>query len=336
MSRSSMVDSVRRISAIVADTSPMDQRADAVLDELAAIVAYDAAQIAVWNPRTSTHHTVASRGYTEQMRVALNGPRYRTDRVWGVLEQRAEPVFWKDCPFDRRDSEFYVEAVEAHGFREGGTMLLRAIDGVYLGMLLLNLEAATPPADEVREMLGIVGAGMTPLVDRLAPARQFVSMHSPQRPAAALDRVHGWVPLTPEGLPPRALLDTITEVLSRTDRPVRFRWCDRDGDRRGRRSRLQPLTVELLPFGGSTCRAVVSWRQEPLPYGLTRRELDVLAALGTGASNAAIAQALSTSVRTITTHVEHILAKLSVSTRTAAALVADREGLLSIGGKYVI
>ncbi len=161
-----MVDSVRRISAIVADTSPMDQRADAVLDELAAIVAYDAAQIAVWNPRTSTHHTVASRGYTEQMRVALNGPpRYRTDRVWGVLEQRAEPVFWKDCPpFDRRDSEFYVEAVEAHGFREGGTMLLRAIDGVYLGMLLLNLEAATPPpADEVREMLGIVGgAGMTP------------------------------------------------------------------------------------------------------------------------------------------------------------------------------
>ncbi|QBJ96754.1 response regulator transcription factor [Rhodococcus sp. ABRD24] len=336
MSRSSMVDSARRISAIVADTAPMDQRAEAVLGELAKIVAYDAAQIAVWDPMTSTHHTVASRGYTEEMRAALNGPRYRTDRVWGVLEQRAEPVFWKDCPFDRRESAFYVQAVEAHGFREGATMLLRAIDGVYLGMLLLNLEVAAPPADEVREVLGIVGAGMSPLVDRLAPARQFVSMYSPQLPAAALDRVHGWVPLTPEDLPPPALLEAIAEVLSRTDRPTRFRWCDRDGDRRGRQSRAQPLTVELFPFSGSTCRAVVSWRQEPLPYGLTRRELDVLAVLVTGASNAAIAQALSTSVRTITTHVEHILAKLSVTTRTAAALLADREGLLSFDERYAI
>ncbi|CRK53721.1 putative Bacterial regulatory s, luxR family protein [Rhodococcus sp. RD6.2] len=332
----SMVGSARRISAIVADTSPIDERADAVLGELAEIVAYDAAQIAVWNPKTSAHRTVASRGYTAEMRAALNGPHYQTDRVWSVLEQREEPVFWKDCPFDRRESAFYVETVEAHGFREGATMLLRAIDGAYLGMLLLNLEVATPPADDVRDILGIVGAGMAPLVDRLAPARQFVSLHSPQLPAAALDRDHGWVPLTPEGLPAPALLDSITEALSRADRPARFRWCDPDGDRRGRRSRPHPLTVELFPFSGSTCRAVVTWRREPLPYGLTRRELDVLAALATGASNAVIAQALSTSVRTVTTHVEHILAKLAVPTRTAAALLADREGLLGVDERYVI
>ncbi|WJJ14621.1 hypothetical protein P9990_25880 (plasmid) [Prescottella equi] len=162
-------------------------------------------------------------------------------------------------------------------------MLLRAIDGVYLGMLLLNLEVAAPPADEVLEILGIVGAGMAALVDRLAPALQFVSMHSPRLPAAALDQVHGWMPLTADGLPAPALLDAVTDVLSRTDRPARFRWCDRDGDRRGRRSRLQPLTVELFPSSSSTCRAVMSWRQEPLPYGLTRRELDVLAAMVTGA-----------------------------------------------------
>ncbi|WP_350317263.1 hypothetical protein [Prescottella equi] len=41
-------------------------------------------------------------------------------------------------------------------------------------------------------------------------------------------------------------------------------------------------------------------------------------------------------MRTITTHVEHILAKLSVTTRTATALLANRDGLLSIGRKYVI
>ncbi|WJJ14622.1 hypothetical protein [Prescottella equi] len=49
---------------------------------------------------------MASCGYTEEMHTALNGPRYHTDRVWSVLEQRAELVFWKDCPFDRRESAF--------------------------------------------------------------------------------------------------------------------------------------------------------------------------------------------------------------------------------------
>lgn len=336
MSRPSRVNSARRISAIVADASSLDERAEAVIDELANIVAYDAAQIATWDPQTATHLTVASRGYTQDMREALNGPRYRTDRVWGVLEQTPEPVFWKDCPFDRRESEFYVEAVEAHGFREGATMLLRDINGGYLGMLLVNLESAAAPEAAAQELLGIVGAGMTPLVDRLAPARQFVAMHSSQQSTAALDRTRGWLPLTPQGLPPEALLDRLSEVLSRTDRPTRFRWHDPTDDRRGRRTRPDPLIVELFPFTHSTCRAVVSWRREPLPHGLTKRELDVLAILVTGASNAAIAQALSTSTRTVTTHVEHILAKLSVSTRTAAALVAEREGLLSADERYVI
>lgn len=330
-----MVDSTRRIFAIIADTAPLEERAEAVIDELAHIIAYDAAQISWWDPQCCTHRTVTSRGYTADMREALNGPAYRDDLVWEVLESRREPVFWSDCPFERRDSAFYIDAVEAHGFGEGATMLLRDLRGEHRGMLSLSLESASAPAAAVHELLGIVGAGMIPLVDRLASVRQFAAMRWPAQPAAALDPENGWIPLTRGGLPPRTLLQVATDAITRVERPMRFHWHDPDPGRGGRRARPAPLMVELLPLTHPTCRAVLVWTPRPLPYGLTRRELEVLALLATGASNTAVAEALCLSVRTVTTHVERILAKTSAPTRTAAALLAEREGLLSIDGKYV-
>ncbi|TMB63808.1 MAG: response regulator transcription factor [Chloroflexi bacterium] len=59
---------------------------------------------------------------------------------------------------------------------------------------------------------------------------------------------------------------------------------------------------------------------------LTRRELEVLAHLVAGLDNAQIAQRLVLSPRTVTTHVEHILMKLGVHSRTQAIAMAYREG----------
>jgi ATP/maltotriose-dependent transcriptional regulator MalT len=52
---------------------------------------------------------------------------------------------------------------------------------------------------------------------------------------------------------------------------------------------------------------------------LTKRELDVLRLLATGASNRAIAERLVISLPTVKSHVSHILAKLAVSSRGQAA-----------------
>ncbi|BCF86689.1 hypothetical protein RQCS_62340 (plasmid) [Rhodococcus qingshengii] len=331
-----MVDSTRRIFAVIADPVPLEERAEVVIDELAHIVAYDAAQISCWDPHRSSYRTIASRGYTPDMSAALNGTAYRTDRVWEVLEHRRDPVFWNDCPFDRRDSEFYVDTVEAHGFGEGATMLLRDIRGEHMGMLSLSLESSIVPGADVQELVGIVGSAMLPLVDRLAPARQFAAMCSPQWPTAAFDPENGWTPLTPEGLPPQSLLDAATDALTRTNRPIRFCWHDPNPVHGGRRDQREPLLAELFPVTHPICRAVIGWNRQRLPYGLTRRELDVVALLATGASNAAIAERLSLSVRTVTTHVERILAKTAAPTRTAVALLANHEGLLRITEKYVI
>ena len=55
---------------------------------------------------------------------------------------------------------------------------------------------------------------------------------------------------------------------------------------------------------------------------LTMREREVLALLGRGMTNQAIARDLALAERTVKAHVSNLLAKLSVSSRTQAALIA--------------
>jgi two-component system, NarL family, response regulator LiaR len=62
---------------------------------------------------------------------------------------------------------------------------------------------------------------------------------------------------------------------------------------------------------------------------LTRRELEVLELIVAGRSNKRIAFELGIAEKTVKTHVGHLLAKLEVTDRTQAALIAVRSGLVS-------
>ncbi len=61
--------------------------------------------------------------------------------------------------------------------------------------------------------------------------------------------------------------------------------------------------------------------------GLTPREREVLIELAAGHSNRVIGEHLSISERTVEAHVLHILTKLCLGSRTAAAAWAIRHGL---------
>jgi DNA-binding NarL/FixJ family response regulator len=61
---------------------------------------------------------------------------------------------------------------------------------------------------------------------------------------------------------------------------------------------------------------------------LTPRERTILALVARGLSNRQIASELYISERTARTHVSHVLTKLQLASRTQAALVAIREGLI--------
>jgi two-component system, NarL family, response regulator LiaR len=65
--------------------------------------------------------------------------------------------------------------------------------------------------------------------------------------------------------------------------------------------------------------------------GLTARERDVLALIAHGRSNKRIALELGISEKTVKTHVGHVLAKLDVTDRTQAAVLAVRAGLVNTG-----
>jgi len=67
--------------------------------------------------------------------------------------------------------------------------------------------------------------------------------------------------------------------------------------------------------------------REPLDR-LTPREREVLVLIARGFPNKRIARELTLSEKTVKTHVGHVLAKLGVSDRTQAAVVAVRAGLV--------
>ena len=90
------------------------------------------------------------------------------------------------------------------------------------------------------------------------------------------------------------------------------------------RSQKEPLSsLGKNPLSASVERALAA-----LPASLTPREEDVLRLLAQGYSNRQIAHSLFISLSTVKKHVEHIISKLGVSTRTEAAVRASRLGLL--------
>jgi two-component system, NarL family, response regulator LiaR len=66
---------------------------------------------------------------------------------------------------------------------------------------------------------------------------------------------------------------------------------------------------------------------EPAAERLTAREQEVLALIARGYANKRIARELGIAEKTVKTHVGHVLAKLGVADRTAAAVHAVRMGL---------
>ena len=91
-----------------------------------------------------------------------------------------------------------------------------------------------------------------------------------------------------------------------------------------RDGRLDADAVEAI-LGAAGHRTL---RRREGPAGLTAREVEVLVLLARGLSNKQIAARLVISPKTAGNHVEHIYAKIGVSTRAAASLFAMREGLI--------
>lgn len=79
---------------------------------------------------------------------------------------------------------------------------------------------------------------------------------------------------------------------------------------------------------GETQKAAMPGAWQQRPYGLTRRELDVLQLVAKGLTDPQVADHLALSVRTVETHLRSVYNKLDVATRTEAARIAFEQSLV--------
>lgn len=121
---------------------------------------------------------------------------------------------------------------------------------------------------------------------------------------------------------------------------VRLAECHVDGKRREKaaaaaaaareiavRLGAAPIVAEVDSLLSRTRLSVAPAPRTPAddrPFGLTEREYEVLALLGTGATNRQIARRLFISDRTVGVHVSRVLHKLQVTNRAQAAALAAK------------
>ncbi|MDR2324207.1 MAG: response regulator transcription factor [Acidovorax sp.] len=315
-----------RVLEITRSAGAIDELACSVLDEVFDLTACSAAQISTWDAERQSHHTVASKGYSSITRSALNDSRYRNDLVWPFLEKSYGAVFWKDCPFEVGQSNFYSSILKPGGYGEGGTVILRDRQQGYLGMLTVNMTGSQPPPQSARDLLGLIGAALVPLVDPYTMPRRLAALCAPRHAAAVFDVKKGWCDISGEGLPPAELLESLS-VAPPLRLPMKSNW---QHARRGKSSGPQmgkSISFSIYPIHDGSCQQLLTWRHDDSPHGLTPREMEVLKAVAKGFSNHEIGLSLGISGRTASTHVERILRKLNVQTRAGAASMATQMGL---------
>jgi len=121
--------------------------------------------------------------------------------------------------------------------------------------------------------------------------------------------------------PPLALLAGYAAEARRGEgRLVTFTALGAPAAARLARQRLRALGVRAIPVGPRSAT-----RDDP--FGLTRREREILAEICAGQTNAAIAAKLFISAKTVDHHVSAVLAKLGAPNRNAAAAQAARHNL---------
>jgi DNA-binding NarL/FixJ family response regulator len=141
--------------------------------------------------------------------------------------------------------------------------------------------------------------------------------------AAAAWRAAAQAPLSPAD---RTVVDRDLGIARSKLGAVAFASAFADGER----LTLEQAVTEAFPMMVAAAEPVVPPHLERSGEveGLTPREIDVLRLVAEGRSNRDIAEVLFISQRTVATHVTNILGKIGVSSRSAAAAYAIRQGLV--------
>lgn len=301
-----------------------EERAYDMLSEFHRLVPWAGIELAAWDEATSRHRTLVQIGYPGAVIDHLNGRMFVEDICWPELHRDPRTLSWKDMEFDLATSRFYTEVLVPNGLVEGMYTPLFSSDGRYRGMLTLNTDSWTFPTADAKSVTDRLVPALSGLVERLtgaAPAEACAGVEN----VAVVDVGLRFSHELRTGVPvPGFVEDAVCGALQSGDRLGRFLvWPAGEVD---------PTHVVLSAGSAAADTVLVVWRVAPAPHGLTRRQLDVIAGIADGLSNQEIARRLSVSPRTVTTHVENILVRLGLASRSAVVRTALSHGMYLMSG----
>jgi DNA-binding CsgD family transcriptional regulator len=312
--------------AYVAGSSPATEAVVEIFAQLQRVVHQDAAALMTWDPLAGRHVVLGSSTYEPVTLTGLGEPYAKTDPYQRMLTTH-RPLRISDLPYDYRRTALYQEVLRPAGFGDGMSTCLFAADGAYAGMLHMSAESHTAFATRHVHMI----EALTASLGQLCSLRLLRSALLPADEGSRASLVdHTGRPRSIDNYEPATCLadpdfGRFVERFLRTGSRVLFGvWLVHGSWVSLRVERVQDPHFE---HSAALLVAESPWQAS---YGLSARELDVLNGLAQGASNQRIASERSISVRTVTTHVERILAKLGQESRAGAAAKAAREGLLRL------
>ncbi|MDD7966380.1 helix-turn-helix transcriptional regulator [Actinomycetospora lemnae] len=294
--------------------------ARAVLAGLGEVVPADCVSLAVHDPATGGHRTLAS-SYPAAVDVIVD-TRMHTDRLFTAVRAGRHAVRVRDLAPARRRGEIFERIIVPQGFRDGLTLCLFAADDRYVGMVNASMLDARHPDDDTVALLELLAPDLAAALDPVpVPAPRTAGLGDDGTDGLLVERADRVAVLSAGArpdlvTPPSPLAGVVADVLAGAPVPGPVLLVTAAGEVVG---------VELHATASGV---LVLHRAVAPPAGLTVRELEVLDGVAHGLSNPEIGARLGISPRTVATHVEHVLAKTGARNRVAAARRAARWGLL--------
>lgn len=292
--------------------------AHGAMTALRKIIPVEAYEFVAFDPATGSHRSLVASGYT---RVDADAAEEyaRLDPYRRAMAARIP------LPMGSPGTELYYRRhLEPYGWRSGLTAPLFVTEGRYTGLLHVNSREAFPP--ETTTVISAVSSTLAHVTDLTRCVIDPLGL-PPGFHAVAFERggrrrgVAGWPASEAIDQEP-TMAELARDFIDSRELSRRGLWLDSSGQ--WREVRVHRAGVG---FHGAIQGAVIAERPCSLPYDLTAREIEVLTRVAAGDSNPQIAAALVLSVRTVTTHLEHIFAKLGCDSRTRLTTKVLAEGL---------
>jgi DNA-binding CsgD family transcriptional regulator len=319
------------IGRIAAERGRVEDRANALLDALHRLVPFQAAAIRLIDVERYAQASAAARGYDATVTAYIDSKENIEElELLGFTRQR-RAMRVQDLPIPKEQIRGWVDYLAPAGFRGGLAVGLFAEDGRHLGALGMNTDTAGHPTEAARDLIETLAPVIANAVDPMQSVGATARLVHDAQAGVVID-VESVVAVVP-GLVSHPLLLAGSPVIAAARRHLAegatyasflspYQLLDTGGPQHVRVTVLDSPVQPLHPRS-----AVVLISPAGDLHGLTRRELEVLGLIIEGWPNQRIAAVLVVADRTVAAHVEHILAKLAVTTRTLAAVRALRTGL---------